>query len=302
MSRRRRGPVELLRLAEPPAVDASDRPTRSCWWRSARSTRRRAAPTAHLVCGVSSAAAGSACRRHRVARLMAHRRPRRRCTAARSGARDGTRGWSQHRTCCSATSPLSDPICAGSRTSPSSPARTASSTSPASATSTTTASSAGRWANARPPTSSSPRWSWPWADENRPASSLHHADHGSQYTSIEFTNRLADWKLARLLRQRRRLLRQRRHGSVLGDAQEGGPPHLGTHRVLHPHRAPNDPVRLHRGLLQPLTPPGRPRRPDPCRDLRCPTKQPDLPKPRVHEIMATPRPGSSPCTPTGAAR
>jgi transposase InsO family protein len=24
---------------------------------------------------------------------------------------------------------------------------------------------------------------------------LHHADHGSQYTSVEFTNRLADWKL-----------------------------------------------------------------------------------------------------------
>jgi len=24
---------------------------------------------------------------------------------------------------------------------------------------------------------------------------LHHADHGAQYTSVEFTNRLADWKL-----------------------------------------------------------------------------------------------------------
>jgi putative transposase len=24
---------------------------------------------------------------------------------------------------------------------------------------------------------------------------LHHADHGSQYTSLEFTNRLADWKI-----------------------------------------------------------------------------------------------------------
>ena len=24
---------------------------------------------------------------------------------------------------------------------------------------------------------------------------VHHADHGTQYTSVEFTNRLADWKL-----------------------------------------------------------------------------------------------------------
>lgn len=24
---------------------------------------------------------------------------------------------------------------------------------------------------------------------------VHHADHGTQYTSLEFTNRLADWKL-----------------------------------------------------------------------------------------------------------
>lgn len=54
---------------------------------------------------------------------------------------------------------------------------------------------------------------------------LHHADHGCQYTSIEFTNRLADWGGDQQLRQRRRLLRQCCHGGVLGDAQEGAPSH-----------------------------------------------------------------------------
>lgn len=46
----------------------------------------------------------------------------------------------------------------GSRTSPSSRATTASSTSPGSKTSTTAVSRAGRWENARPPTSSSTHW------------------------------------------------------------------------------------------------------------------------------------------------
>ena len=32
---------------------------------------------------------------------------------------------------------------------------------------------------------------------------VHHADHGSQYTSLEFTNRLADWDVIGVLRHGR---------------------------------------------------------------------------------------------------
>src|SRR5690606_40729524 len=49
----------------------------------------------------------------------------------------------------------------------------------------------------------------------------------------------------------------------------GDPPHLGAMGDHHPLRAPNDPVRLHRGLLQPPPPPPPPRRPHPRRGLRC---------------------------------
>ena len=61
----------------------------------------------------------------------------------------------RRRSSATVTSPRSVPISAGSRTSPSSRAGTGSSSSPGSRTSTTRAWPAGRWANARPPTSSS---------------------------------------------------------------------------------------------------------------------------------------------------
>ena len=60
----------------------------------------------------------------------------------------------------------------------------------------------------------------------------------------------------RLVRIGRRLLRQRRDGIDVGDDQEGDPSHprqLGDH---DPAPAPHDPLRLHRDLLQPSTPPG----------------------------------------------
>ena len=152
------------------------------------------------------------------------------------------------------------------------------------------ASSAGRWVNARPPTSSSPRWSWLSVGASPSGELVHHADHGSQYTSLEFTNRLADWKLERVLRQRRRRVRQRRDGSVLGDAQEGDPPHLGTRRGASPaarcarscSTTSRSSTTAHATRSASATaPPPRP---------TLPAGQPDLSKPRVHEIVATPRP------------
>ena len=97
---------------------------------------------------------------------------------------------------------------------------------------------------------------------------IHHADHGSQYTSLEFTNRLERLEDQRVLRQRRRLLRQRRDGIDLGDDQEGDPPHLGPVGAAHPLAAAHDPVRIHRSVLQPPTPPSPARAPHPGRGLR----------------------------------
>src|SRR5690606_672543 len=96
---------------------------------------------------------------------------------------------------------------------------------------------------------------------------LHYADHGCQYTSLEFTNRLADWEL------------RASYGSV-GDAFDNAAMetfwatlkkevrHIGGLGDHHPLRAPHDPVRLHRGLLQPPAPPTPTRRPHPRRGLR----------------------------------
>ena len=186
--------------------------------------------------------------------------------------------WSPHRTCCSATSPRRAPICAGWPTSPSSPARTASSSWRPSGTCTITRSWAGRWANARPPTSSSPRWSWPSGDASRAASWS--ITPTTERTTRHWSSRTAsaDWKL------------NGSYGSV-GDAFDNAAMeafwatlkkevhHIwGPHRGLHAQRAPHDPVRLHRGLLQPLTTPGRPRPPHPARGPTRPTAQPDPPE------------------------
>ena len=69
-----------------------------------------------------------------------------------------------------------------------------------------------------------------------------------------------------------------------GPPQEGAPPHPRPTRAVHPQPAPHHPVRLHRGLLQPLTPPARPGRPHPRRDHAA-SRQPDPSQQRVHEIV-----------------
>lgn len=88
---------------------------------------------------------------------------------------------------------------------------------------------------------------------------LHHADPRSPIHVSGVHQPARGLGTRRLLRQRRRLLRQCRDGGLLGHAEEGDPPHPGPDRDLHPLGDAHDPVRLHRDLLQPLTPPGRPR-------------------------------------------
>ena len=98
---------------------------------------------------------------------------------------------------------------------------------------------------------------------------VHHADHGSQYTSLEFSNRLADWGLTGVLRQRRRLLRQRRHGIDLGHDQERDPPHLRDPGEHHPAELRTILFDYIETFYNRTTPPSPPRSPHPSRDLRC---------------------------------
>ena len=98
---------------------------------------------------------------------------------------------------------------------------------------------------------------------------IHHADRGAQYTSVEFSNRLADWQLrpsfgstgdcfdnAAMESTWATLKREIRH--LHGDWRHITRSELRT--IL---------FRLHRNLLQPHPTPSPPRAPHPRRDLRC---------------------------------
>ncbi|MEZ5165004.1 MAG: phosphotransferase family protein [Acidimicrobiales bacterium] len=57
-------------------------------------------------------------------------------------------------------------------------------------------SPAGRWANAKPPTSSSTPWSWRSPQRPRRRADPPRRDRSAQYTAVEFSNCLADWGLS----------------------------------------------------------------------------------------------------------
>jgi len=78
---------------------------------------------------------------------------------------------------------------------------------------------------------------------------LHHADHGAQYTSLEFTNRLKDWKINASYGSVGDCYDNAAMESTWATIKEGDPPHLGPVGAVHPLAAPHDPVRIHRGVL-----------------------------------------------------
>ncbi|HTY32935.1 MAG TPA: IS3 family transposase [Mycobacterium sp.] len=94
------------------------------------------------------------------------------------------------------------------------------------------------------------------ANRKRYGATILHSDHGSQFTSWSFGENVRRWGLLASLRHRRRLLRQRRHGVVLG--QDAG--RAAQHPQMGDHLGTGcSDGRLHRQLLQPRTPPQLPR-------------------------------------------
>lgn len=95
-----------------------------------------------------------------------------------------------------------------------------------------------------------------------PADVTHHADKGSIYTSLDFAFNAGNNHVVRVDRRR---LRQRRDGDLLGAVEGRDRLDPRQHLVRHPGRGARLPVRVHRGVLQPATPPDRPRPPHPNR-------------------------------------
>ena len=252
-------PERLLRLARHAVPPPGSAPTPSCPTRSATPTRRSRGTYGVPRIRADLAEAGHHVSRKRVARLMrrdhlagVHRRRFVRTTIRDEDAepfpdlvnRDFTRHGSRP--------------ALGRRHHPAADARRAPATSPRSSTPGAAGSSAGAW----PPTcgpSSSPRPSTRRSSAAvRRRGLVHHSDHGSQYTSLAFGQRLRESGIAASM------------GSV-GDCYDNAMAEsffatletelIDRSRLGEPRRGEGRGVRVHRGLLQPDPPPQQPRQP-----------------------------------------
>jgi transposase InsO family protein len=100
------------------------------------------------------------------------------------------------------------------------------------------------------------------ARTGRPIEVIHHSDKGSIYTSLDFAFNAGNADVSLVVRIDRRLLRQRRYGDVLGPAKGRDRMDPRQHLVRDSSRRARLPVRVHRGVLQPSTPPDRTRSPN----------------------------------------
>ena len=133
-----------------------------------------------------------------------HKRVARLMRAGRPGGLSNRRRWRRgqdrparrRRIFSSGTSPPRARTSGGWPTSPSSTPTTDGSISPASWTSTPAGSWGGRWDRDATPNSSSTRWPWPSPGVDHRRRVVHHADRGSQYTSMAFCDSALDAKVA----------------------------------------------------------------------------------------------------------
>ena len=185
--------LHLLPVAAPPdPCQSATSTTRSWRTRSSRFTRHPMAPMGHRESIANSGIRGRRVGPKRVARIMTECglvgvHPRRRWRRGKANTAPAPESAPK------GTSPPRRQTTSGCLTSPSSPVGTANCCSPGSKTSTISRSWAGRWgsANHRPGPQRSRDGAQPPPPDNNELT--HHPARGLQYTSLEFSTRLADW-------------------------------------------------------------------------------------------------------------